>query len=87
MTVNNADFVVPALLAGHALAIQPIFSVWREIADGRLEVVLPGWSLTPVNLFLVSPPGRLRPLRVTLLMNFLAGHLARPEWANAGRQV
>ncbi|WP_164156925.1 LysR family transcriptional regulator [Sandarakinorhabdus rubra] len=78
--VNNADFVVPLLLAGEALAIQPLFSVWREIEDGRLEVVLPGWSLAPINLWLVTPPGRLRPLRVTLLMAFLAEHLTRPAW-------
>jgi DNA-binding transcriptional LysR family regulator len=81
MIANNADVVVPTLLAGEAIAIQPIFSVWQEIADGRLEVVLPGWSLAPINLYLVTPPGRLRPLRVTLLMAFLAEHLSHPAWS------
>lgn len=81
ITVNNADVVVPALVAGVALAIQPIFSVWQEIAAGQLEVVLPGWSLEPVNLYLAMPPNRLRPLRVKVLMAFLADHLARPAWA------
>jgi DNA-binding transcriptional LysR family regulator len=81
ITVNNADVVVPALVAGVGMAIQPAFSVWREIADGRLEVVLPGWSLEAVSLHLVAPPNRLRPSRVKVLMAFLANHLAKPAWA------
>ncbi|WP_156255045.1 LysR family transcriptional regulator [Sandarakinorhabdus oryzae] len=81
LTINNADFVVPTLLAGLGIAIQPIFSVWREIEDGRLEVVLPGWSQTPINLYLVTPPNRLRPARVKVLMEFLAQHLSSPVWA------
>lgn len=81
ITVNNADVVVPALVAGVGLAIQPIFSVWREIAAGTLEVVLPGWSLVPVRLYLVTPPNRLRPSRVKVLMAYLADHLSKPAWA------
>lgn len=83
VTINNADVVVPALVDGAGLAIQPIFSVWREIASGRLEVVLPGWSLVPVSLYLVTPPHRLRPSRVRVLMDFLAEHLSNPAWARA----
>jgi DNA-binding transcriptional LysR family regulator len=80
--VNNADVVVPALVAGVGLAIQPIFSVWQELASGALEVVLPGWSLVPVSLYLVTPPHRLRPARVRVLMAFLADYLAAPPWAS-----
>ena len=77
---NNADVLVPALLAGLGMAIQPEFTVSRELASGRLEEVLPGWEVAPVSLYLLAPPGKLRPGRVQLLMDFLAERLATPDW-------
>ncbi len=87
--VNNADFVVPTLVAGHGLAIQPIFSIWRQLAAGELEVVLPGWSMAPVSLYLVMPPNIQRPARVRVLIDFLTDRLAVLPWAamTAGREL
>ena len=71
LITNNADVVVPTLVAGRAIAVQPIFSVWRELKEGSLEEILPGWSLAPVGLYLVTPPSTLRPSRVKVLLDFL----------------
>ena len=79
LTTNNADVAVPALVAGLGIAIQPEFSVYRELEQGTLEEVLPGWGLSPISLFLVTPPGSLRPLRVQVLIDFLAKRLARND--------
>lgn len=81
LRINNADAIAPAVLAGVGLAIQPDFIVWRDLEEGRLEQTMPGWSMADIALNLVTPPGGLRPRRVTAVMEFLALRLAAAPWA------
>lgn len=85
LRANNADALMPALLAGAGIALQPEFIVWRQVADGRLEILLPEWSPPPIGLHIVTPPGGPRPRKVTVLIDFLARRFsARAEpWARA----
>jgi DNA-binding transcriptional LysR family regulator len=78
---NNADVLQPSLCAGIGLALQPEFLVWRDVAEGRLEPVLQDWSAAPAALHLVTPPSPMRPVRVQVLMDFLAQRFARMPWA------
>jgi DNA-binding transcriptional LysR family regulator len=82
---DNADLLNPVLLAGHGIALQPEFLVWREVRDGLLEVGLPEWAARPLGLHLVMPPSPLRPLRVQVLIDYLARTLAHAPWV-AGLQ-
>jgi DNA-binding transcriptional LysR family regulator len=77
LRANNADVMLPALLAGAGLALAPDFIVRHALAEGRLETVLPGWKPPPIALHLVLPPGGPRPKRVEVLAEFLATRLAR----------
>lgn len=77
LRANNADVMMPALLAGAGLAIAPDFIVRDAVSDGRLEVVMPGWTLSPIALHLVMPPGGPRPKRVEVLAEFLSQRLRR----------
>ena len=79
---NNAEALAPALRAGLGLAVQPDFMIWDDLRTGRLERVLPTWSLPPIALHLVMPPGDLRPARVTALITYLAEVLSSAPWAN-----
>ncbi|WP_020180068.1 LysR family transcriptional regulator [Methylopila sp. M107] len=78
---NNADALTPCLLAGLGVAVQPEFIVFEDLAAGRLEAVMPDWSPPPIALNLVTPPGALRPPRVSALIEFLARRLAAAQWA------
>lgn len=76
LRTNNADAMMPALLAGLGVAIQPDFVVAGALADGTLEAVMTDWSLRDGSLHLVTPPGGPRPARVEALIDFLARRLS-----------
>lgn len=81
LRVNNAEALNPALLAGMGLALQPEFLIWRELKEGRLEVVMPEWAPPPIALHVVTPPGRVRPARVQVLIEYLVKQFEKAPWA------
>lgn len=78
---NNAEVILPALIAGRGLAVQPEYLVWDALQRGELEHVMCDWKVADVDVNLITPPGMLRTTRVTALINFLVEHLAHAPWA------
>ena len=81
---NNGDIFVASACAGLGIAMLPDFFVWRDLAEGRLEQILPEWSINPIALNLLTPPNALRPARVRVLIDYLAKRFAKAAWAQDG---
>ena len=75
LRVNNGDAMMPALIAGTGLGVLPEFIVRDALADGRLERLLPEWSMASGSVYWVTPPGGQRPKRVDVLGEFVAQSL------------
>jgi DNA-binding transcriptional LysR family regulator len=76
LRVNNGDAMMPALIAGTGLGILPDFILRDALADGRLEILLPDWSLPSGAVHWVTPPGGPKPKRLDVLAEFLAARLS-----------
>ena len=81
LRVNNGDAMMPALIAGTGVGILPEFISRDALAAGRLERLLPDWSLPSGAAYWVTPPGGPRPKRIEVLANFLVEKLAHPTRA------
>jgi DNA-binding transcriptional LysR family regulator len=81
LRVNNAEALTPALLAGLGVALQPEFLVWQALKKGKLESVMTEWAVPPIALHIVTPPSRVRPARVELLIDYLAAQFERAPWS------
>jgi len=80
LRVTNSDALLPVLLEGLAIAELPEFIASEYLADGRLEVLVPEWSMTKGGLYFVTPSARSRPAKITALSDFFAEHLSDPAW-------
>jgi DNA-binding transcriptional LysR family regulator len=81
LRANNADALRPMLLAGSGLAVQPEFLASEDLAAGRLEIAMSDWSMPPIALNIVTPPGNFRPACVSAVIEFLVRRFAEAPWA------
>jgi DNA-binding transcriptional LysR family regulator len=89
LRVNNGDAMMPALIAGTGVGILPEFILRDPLAAGRLERLLPDWSLPSGAVYWVTPPGGPRPKRVEILADFLVEKLTahRRRGSRAGART
>lgn len=79
--MNSAAAAVPPLVAGLVITALPEAYVAQELKDGLLEEVLMDWPVRPAAFHVVTPPGRARPARVRVFLEFLRQHFATKTWA------
>lgn len=66
-----------ATLAGIGIAVNARWLFESELADGRLELVLPDDEPMPMPIHIVLPPGRYVPARTRMLIEHLSREFAR----------
>jgi DNA-binding transcriptional LysR family regulator len=71
LRINSSRALLPALIAGVGIAAMPEVFVRRALEAGEVIELLPGWKLEDGELFVVTPPGRARPARVRVFIEFL----------------
>jgi DNA-binding transcriptional LysR family regulator len=81
LRVTNVDALVPAVLAGLAIAELPEFIASEYLNDGRMEAILTDWTLPKGALYFVTPSARTRPAKVEALAGFFGQHLSDPAWS------
>ncbi len=86
LRVNNGDAMLPALIAGIGLGALPEFIVREALADGRLQRLLPEWTLASGAVYWLTPPGGPRPKRVEILRDFLMSKLSSPTTHQRARR-
>lgn len=79
LRANNAEALMPALIGGYGLAVQPVFLVREALAQRQLVVVMEDWMPPEIALHLVMPPGGPRPARVEALSEFLRARFRRAD--------
>jgi DNA-binding transcriptional LysR family regulator len=77
LRANNSDVMLHSLRSGLGIAVMPDFIVEEDLASGAVVQILKEWEPRAVALHLVTPPGTIRPQRVTALIDYLVTHLGR----------
>ncbi|WP_370305636.1 LysR family transcriptional regulator [Sinimarinibacterium flocculans] len=80
LRANNAELLLPVLLAGQAIAELPEFIAGEYLQDGRLEALIPDWFQKKGGLYFVTPTARSRPTKIDALRDYLVERLANPPW-------
>ncbi|MCS6877619.1 MAG: LysR family transcriptional regulator [Geminicoccaceae bacterium] len=84
LVANNGDLLAAVAEAGAGIALLPTFIVGDALRSGRLVRVLEGWETPRIALYAVWPPGGRPPIRVRVLVDFLAGRFGDPPYWDEG---
>lgn len=82
---DDASFVANAVVAGVGLGLVSTFLMREHVASGTVVRVLPRVSVSAGGLYLVHPPARHVPRKVSTLRDFLVDHFARHPLAAGPR--
>lgn len=76
LRADSPNLLRAATLAGIGIAVNARWLFESEIADGRLEIVLPAYEPVPMPIHIVLPPGRHVSARTRSLVEFLSREFA-----------
>lgn len=78
---NNGEALAAAAIAGLGITSGPGFILGNAIKEGKLITILEKYQRPSVGIHAVYPPGRLLPVRIKTLSDYLAGRFGdNPYW-------
>lgn len=81
LRINDDEALSQAVLGGLGLALLPTFIVGKDLQEGRLVEVLPGYVPTERFIYAVHLPNRHLPLKVRAFIDFLIKRFGpTPYW-------
>jgi DNA-binding transcriptional LysR family regulator len=80
LRATSSEALVPLALRGLGICELPEFLASEYLADGRLEAILPDWTLPSGALYFVTPSARARPAKIEALSEFMIARLSNPPW-------
>ena len=81
LRINDDEALSQAVLGGLGLALLPTFIVGKDLQEGRLVEVLPGYVPTERFIYAVHLPNRHLPLKVRAFIEFLLDRFGpTPYW-------
>ena len=69
--LDTSAALLQALKADAGLSVLPDYSVYDALKAGELKVVLPDWTLRAGGIYVVYPPARFRPAKVSKFVEIL----------------
>jgi DNA-binding transcriptional LysR family regulator len=70
VTVNHNEIAKQHIIAGQGVGISSTFMSYEDIANGRLNVILPDWQIEQEPLYMVFPSGKHQPKKVRAFIDF-----------------
>lgn len=80
--MNSTLGLMHALIGGAGASAMPEYFIWEALEDGRLVDLFPDWTVPSAPICVVTPPGRARPARVRVLLDFLRQQFSSQPWAH-----
>lgn len=84
LKANSSMALHAAALEGLGIARLPLFVAGADLAEGRLQQVLPGWSLPELGIHLITATRGQQPRKVTAFGEFLRARIGTPPYWEIG---
>lgn len=80
LSANEATTLLYAAMADGGISVQPTYLANQYIADGRLQQVLPTWTLNPMKIYVLYPSRQHLSPTVRALIDTLSNEFKHPPW-------
>jgi DNA-binding transcriptional LysR family regulator len=85
LSSNSGEMARDWCLSGHGILLRSLWDIAPQLAEGKLQRVLPAWSMPQADVAWLAPYRAEVPRRIRLLIDFLVAHFATEPWKAASK--